>query len=256
MITDLFRYPIKGLSGEPLESIRLVAGEGLAGDRALAIARDAALQQLSSFDGLSKNHFLMLMRDAPLALLDCSFAEDTQKLVVRKAGAMIVEGSMDDQDDRSRIEQFFKNYLADSSLEPTVVYCEGHKFTDISRLSDQKMRAISLVNLNSIRALESATGQAIDLRRFRANVYFDGVPAWEEFSWIEKTVAIGGASAKVVMRTTRCAATQVNPDTAERDINVPKEIRQHFGHADMGIYAEITETGDAAIGNPPVAVID
>ncbi len=48
---------------------------------------------------------------------------------------------------------------------------------------------------------------------------------------------------------TRCAATQVNPDTAERDCNVPKELQQAFGHADLGVYAEIESGGLVRIGD-------
>ena len=43
MITHLTRYPVKGLSGEALEALQLIAGEGIAGDRAVAIAREAGV---------------------------------------------------------------------------------------------------------------------------------------------------------------------------------------------------------------------
>jgi uncharacterized protein YcbX len=47
----------------------------------------------------------------------------------------------------------------------------------------------------------------------------------------------------------RCAATQVNPDTAQRDIDLPRELRQAFGHADMGVYAEIVAGGTVRQGD-------
>ena len=111
------------------------------------------------------------------------------------------------------------------------------------------MRAISLVNLASVRALEKATGRKIDHRRFRANICFDGAPAWDELNWVDRNVQIGAASARVVKRTKRCPATDVNPDTATRDINLPAEIRKHFGHFDMGIYAEVETSGEIRLGD-------
>ncbi len=33
-------------------------------------------------------------------------------------------------------------------------------------------------------------------------------------------------------RIDRCPATMVNPDTAEKDANPVKELREHFGHID------------------------
>jgi hypothetical protein len=148
------------------------------------------------------------------------------------------------------VEDFFADYLGDAKLSPRLVNAKGHKFTDISVVSPEKMRAISIINLSSVRALEQAVGKPIDPLRFRANIYIDDVPAWAEFDWMEKRVSIGSAKARIVMRTRRCAATQVNPSTAERDLDIPKLIKQHFGHMDMGVYAEVSGDGVAAIGEP------
>jgi len=255
MITDLYRYPVKGLSGEALDRVQLNLEYGIAGDRMVAIARNAgALPAVT--EGLPKNHFLMLMRDEALALLDCQFLQAKKELVIRREGTVVLKGSIEEVADRSRIEQFFREYLGDASLDPRVVYSQEHRFTDISRISDAKMRAISLINVNSVIALEHAIGEKIDLQRFRANVYFDGVPAWEELNWINETISIGRAKARVVMPTARCAATEVNPCTGERDLNIPKLIRQHFGHYHMGIYAEISHTGTVKIGDQTVALTD
>lgn len=116
------------------------------------------------------------------------------------------------------------------------------------------MRAISLVNLASVRALSEAIGRPVDIRRFRANIYFDtGIP-WQEHAWIDRQIKIGQITAKCVMRTRRCAATEVNPDTGERDIGLSLALQEHFGHADMGIYAEIQTTGHVHIGQPVAAI--
>jgi uncharacterized protein YcbX len=51
-------------------------------------------------------------------------------------------------------------------------------------------------------------------------------------------------------RIPRCAATSVNPETAQRDLTVPKALKQHFGHVDMGVYAEVVRGGRVAVGDP------
>ena len=249
MITHLTRYPVKGLTGEALEVLRLIAGEGIAGDRAVAIAREAGVFDPSAPEAKSKLHFLMLAKDEALAALEAQFDDDTQTLTVRQTSGPALTASVQTDAGRTEIAQFFKVYLGKDGLEPQVVSAAGHKFTDISVVSAEKMRAISLVNLASVRALEEATGRKIDHRRFRANICFDGVPAWDELNWVDRDVQIGGAIARVVKRTKRCPATDVNPDTAARDINLPAEIRKHFGHFDMGIYAEIETSGGVTIGS-------
>lgn len=244
MITHLYRYPIKGLSPEPLETISLTVVEGLVGDRVFAIARKPEHFDPAKPTAEPKTKFLMLMRDEALAAL--STRMDGPRLIVEKAGDKLLD--VDTQTQASDVEQFFADYLGDQTLSPRWVNARGHKFTDISVVSPGKMRAISIINLNSLRALEKAVGAPVDPLRFRANIYIDDVPAWAEFDWMDKGLSIGSAKAKVVMRTRRCAATQVNPSTAQRDLDIPKLIKQHFGHMDMGVYAEILEDGVAAKG--------
>jgi len=53
----------------------------------------------------------------------------------------------------------------------------------------------------------------------------------------------------VVKRTVRCAATNVDPDTGARDLEVPKTLLRQLGHADCGIYAEVVEGGEIAPGD-------
>ena len=38
MISALYTYPVKGLTGQHLETLPLIAGEGIKGDRAIDIA--------------------------------------------------------------------------------------------------------------------------------------------------------------------------------------------------------------------------
>jgi uncharacterized protein YcbX len=85
--------------------------------------------------------------------------------------------------------------------------------------------------------------------RFRGNVYVEGLPAWSELEWENRTFSLGSLKVKGVLRTQRCAATNVNPRTAERDMNLPQALKLGYGHMDMGIYCEILEDGDLAAGD-------
>lgn len=230
--------------------LHLVRDEGIIGDRAFALARQPGLFDPDVRRTTNKNNFLMLMRDQALAALETSVDHRSKILTVKHYGKLLLQQPLNCETGRSVISKFFKHYLDDSSLSPTVVRFPGYKFTDLCARSSDKMRAISLINLNSIKALQKAMGKHIDARRFRGNIYFSNVPAFREFDWIDKIISIGSSEAKVTMRTKRCAATQVNPETAERDIDIPKELRKYFGHSNMGIYAELTVTGVASVGDP------
>ena len=246
MITNLYRYPVKGLSPEPLTKMSLTVEHGLAGDRVFAIARKPEYFDPEKPKAEPKTKFIMLMRDEALAALNTHM--DDGRLIIEKAGDILLD--VDAGTQAGEVETFFADYVGDEKLSPRWVNAPGHKFTDISVVSPEKMRAISIINLNSVRALEKAVGTPIDPLRFRANIYIDDVPAWAEFDWMDQGVSIGSAKAKIVMRTRRCAATQVNPSTAQRDLDIPALIKQHFGHMDMGVYAEVSSDGVATKGEP------
>ncbi len=53
----------------------------------------------------------------------------------------------------------------------------------------------------------------------------------------------------MIKRTQRCGATNVNPDTAERDTNIPKALQDHFGHMDLGDYARAEAGGKIRPGD-------
>jgi hypothetical protein len=106
-----------------------------------------------------------------------------------------------------------------------------------------------LINSTSIAALEAAMGVAVDPIRFRANVYFDGASAWSEHDWIGSEITLGTAQLRVISPITRCAATQVNPVTAKRDLDIVGGLERAFGHINMGVYAEVLARGEIAVGD-------
>ena len=60
---------------------------------------------------------------------------------------------------------------------------------------------------------------------------------------------IGGARLTVAKRILRCAATDVEPGTGVRDLNIPATLMKTYGHADCGIYAQVIAGGDIASGD-------
>jgi hypothetical protein len=92
-------------------------------------------------------------------------------------------------------------------------------------------------------------GRPVDRRRFRANVYIDGVPPWAEFQWLGQRVRIGGIEVEGFRRTGRCEATNVDPITAQRDMTVPALLQRTWGHADFGIYAKVVSGGSVSVGD-------
>ncbi|WP_421780044.1 MOSC domain-containing protein [Kiloniella litopenaei] len=110
-------------------------------------------------------------------------------------------------------------------------------FTDIPYLQ------ISLINLESIRDLERVVRSPVDPMRFRGNLYIQGLKAWAENDWVGKEITIGDVVLEVKSPIGRCAATNVNLDSAEVDLNIPKSLQAGFGHRYMGVYAQVKTDG-------------
>jgi len=71
-VFGLFRYPIKGLSPEPLKSVTLQAGRGVCGDREFALALPMTVFDERNPQPLPKFEFLLLARQEALARLTTS----------------------------------------------------------------------------------------------------------------------------------------------------------------------------------------
>ncbi len=243
-ITGIYRYPIKGLSPERLSRVTLAAGRTLPADRRYAIENGPSGFNPAHPKWMSKAYFLMLMRDEWLAGLHTHFDDASHTLSIRDNGREAVRGDLETVEGRAAIERFFAVHFAGEIKGPPRI-CSGgdHSFSDVNK------KVVSLVNLGSLQAIEGVVGQPVHPLRFRANLYLRGWPAWHEFDLLGRTVAIGGARLKVVKRIQRCAAINVDPDSAARDLNILHTMMRHFGHIDCGVYAEVVTGGEIADGN-------
>jgi uncharacterized protein YcbX len=244
-ITGLYRYPVKGLSPEPLPRGRLRAGETLPADRRYAIENGPSGFDPAAPQWLPKSQFLMLMRNERLAGLHSHFEDATNLLTIRKDGSLVASGDLETAAGRSAIEGYFsQTFVSELRGPPKVLSGRDHSFSDVAR------KVVSIINLGSVRAIETMLGgAAVHPLRFRANLYLQGWPAWHELDLLGQTLAIGKARLKVVKRIVRCAAVNVDPETAARDLEIPPMLSRNLGHMDCGVYAEVIADGDIGLGD-------
>lgn len=251
-IQALYRYPVKGLSPEPLPRARLDVGETVPGDRLYAIENgpsrfDPALPRYQP-----KTHYLMLMRNERLATLRTRYEAPSRTLVIAHEGREAVRGDLGSAAGRAAIEGFFARFCPDELRgPPRLLHAPGFSFSDVAR------KVVSIINLASVAALEDVIGAAIDPLRFRGNLYVTGWPAWSELDLVGRKIVVGpGARLKVVKRIVRCAATNVDPETGMRDLAIPDALQRAYGHADCGIYAEVIAAGEVSGGDQLSVVRD
>jgi hypothetical protein len=186
----------------------------------------------------------MLMRNERLAGLQTHYEDTTHLLTIREGGKVAARGDLETAEGRAAIEAFFAaNFAGELKGPPKVLSGGGHSFSDVAS------KVVSIINLGSVKAIENIVGRSVHPLRFRANLYVGAWPAWHEFELLGQTLAIGAARLKVVKRITRCAAINVDPETALRDLEIPAALTRRIGHADCGVYAEVIAGGAIATGD-------
>src|SRR3989442_7575700 len=112
-IHAIYRYPVKGLSPEPLERTKLAVQETLPGDRLYAIENGP-----SGFDPAAPRHqpkqrYLMLMRNERLARLRTRFDHAEHTLAISAEGREAARGDLGTPAGRAPIDAFFAAICAD-----------------------------------------------------------------------------------------------------------------------------------------------
>lgn len=241
-VTALYRYPVKGLSAEPLQHAMLTPGETVSGDRSYAIENGPTGFDPAVPRYFPKSRFLMLMRDERLATLHSRYDDTSRVLTIRTGGEEAVRADLGTAEGRVAVERFFAaNFSQELRGPPQILVGNGHSFSDVAR------KVVSIINLESVAAIEKMVGQPVHPLRFRANLYVRGWPAWSELDLLERTLAISDIRLKVVKRIVRCTATNVDPETAARDLDIPRTLMRTLGHCDCGVYAEVVTGGTIRI---------
>lgn len=225
-------------------------GETLAWDRAFAIENGSR-----DFDEAAPRHFpkikfLMLMKQERLATLKTRFDGDATTLTISLDGRPAASGNLMTPDGRAAIERFFERFMPEELRgTPRIVHAPGFSVSDVP------VKCLSIISLASVRALERQIGAPVDPLRFRGNVYVEGLEPWAEHDWAGRELRLGDARLRGLKPIKRCAATNVDPETGARNMDIPRTLTQAFDHMNLGLYAEV-ETGGVVRPGDTLALSD
>lgn len=244
-IAELYRYPVKGLSADALDSVAVRADRCFPCDRRWAIAHAASKLDSASPRWADKQNFLMLARDGVLARLVARFDDDTRVLEISRKGRVLSRGRLDDITGRMVLQSFLSGFLPQGPRgNPKIVEAPGgEQFTDVPE------PLISLINLASVRDIERVARRPINPLRFRGNILIEGAAPWAEQQWPGTEISIAGITFHCESLIARCAATNIDPDSAAEDINMPLTLRQGFGHIHCGVYLRARGDGTLTRGD-------
>jgi uncharacterized protein YcbX len=241
-ILSLQRFPLKGSRARGETSLYLNTRVGVVGDRNLGI-RSKPGDLTRRPEKLNKADFHVCANTPAIASQYLDFLVDGPR------GREVNEDSY--QDFLARIGVDHPAQLQDTRGEYHLCDTEGAQ--------------VSILNLATVRALEEASGLVIDPDRFRANIWITGLPAFEEYEWINGYPGtLEFMAGEIRLRgddaTERCKAPDANPLTGEYDMDVSAAIWKLMkarGYRSphrktpivMGIYGVVLNDGVINVGD-------
>lgn len=228
VLARILRFPVKGLSAEAMDRARLRPGQGLPGDRRFALAlADTPVE--SETPWLPRERLLNLTRFPRLAQLDTRFEQATNRLSIRRRGRLVLEADFGTAHGRAVVSAFFAAYLAGETFgHPRLVERPDEGFFD------RHQPMLSLIGDGTLAELARIGGCPRELAEMRINLLVAGLEPRQELDWTGCDLRLGGAVLRVV-------------EPIERSV-LPELLQATFGHRRLGVWAEVVEGGEIALG--------
>ncbi len=228
-IEALYRYPVKSMAGEQLESATL-GWHGFEGDRRLAFRR---VEDRSGFPWLSAGRLPDLIRFAPLRRGESAPTDLPTHVRTPEGEELPVDG----EELAAEVGRRFGAPVQMMQLK--------HGIFDEASLS--------VIALDTVHEIGRLAGRSLDVRQFRPNVVVRLLrPApFQEDEWVGGVLSFGegddAPAITVTMRDVRCSMLCLDPDSA---VSAPEVMRAVVRANDnnAGIYGTVTRTGLVAVG--------
>jgi hypothetical protein len=224
----LFRYPVKSMGGEALETAEL-GWHGLDGDRRLALRR---IGDRGGFPWLTATRLPQLLLFAPVRRT----AEGLPTHVRTPGGEELA---------------LFSEQLA---AEVSRRHGSPVEMTHLDRgIFDEA--SVSLITSATVSGIAELAGHRADVRRFRPNILVSSLrsEAFEEDDWVGGLLSFGegdqAATIGITNRDERCSMVNYDPDSARPAPEVLKAVARGRDNK-AGVYAAVIRCGRLALGQP------
>ncbi|HVC77379.1 MAG TPA: MOSC domain-containing protein [Candidatus Micrarchaeaceae archaeon] len=216
-VAEIWRYPVKSMAGERLDSVSL-AETGLEADRRWALVDGAANRAGKLFTATEDKHLM------------------TYRAQMNGHGVEVVTPGGEVR----RLDAELVSRIASDTGRPLSLRDRaGANFDD---------SPVLIVNLPTVAAFSLEAHTTVDHRRFRANFYIDGFEPDEEVRWLGRRIRVGAAQLEVVKRCERCVVITHDPDTTA---TTPALLRvlTRTSETCMGIYCRVLRPGVVGEGD-------
>jgi uncharacterized protein YcbX len=229
-VRALFRYPVKSMRAEPLETAEL-HWIGIHGDRQYAFCRTA---NTSRFPWLTGRDVPELVRYVPRY----DDPDDPRRSRLRVTTPRGVELDIDDP--------ALAAELSAAAGEEVRMQQSGRGLFD--------RMPVSVISSATGAALDRSCGYEIGLGRFRQNIVLDiaeGLGTGEA-DWLDGTLLFGTGETpprlRINARIERCVMITIDPESAARDASIMRRVAQDHGNL-VGVHCAVEAQGRIAVGD-------
>jgi uncharacterized protein YcbX len=243
-LTHIFRFPIKSIGTEALDRVTLSKGAALPWDRRWALAHGAGEWDPANPKWMACKNFTRVSHVPRYAQLGIALDEATGEVSLTHPDLPPLTARPDTAEGAAAVAAWIEPLASEGRPGPFQI---AHA-PDVA-MTDADEPWLSIKSLSSLQDLSEKAGMDLSLHRFRSNLWVEGLEPWAEFDWIGKEVTIGPVRLRITEEIERCATTAADPETGERNAGVPQLLKQTYGHMNFGVYAEVLEGGEIAIGD-------
>ncbi|MCB2116772.1 MAG: MOSC domain-containing protein [Rhodobacteraceae bacterium] len=246
-LAQVFRYPIKSVGSEELRETGLTPGMGVPLDREWAVlnarAKITRLPDGRASAWGKKANFLTGRAGPSLMAVSASVQADGRlRLDHPDLRHLDIDPALP-ADQEKLIAWLRPIWPEDAPAPASVVRAPGQP------LSDEPEAFVSLIGAASLDDMSARAGRPLARKRFRANLWVEGWAPFGEFDLIGRDIRIGTAILRPVERVGRCRATDANPETGVRDIDMLQLLEREYDHTDLGVFCRVIGAGAIARGD-------
>ena len=254
-VQSLWRYPVKSMRGEALDEFFL-GFSGVYGDRIFAFTSSAAQKGFPFLTGREQHEML---RYQPRFRLSAKAAQPVNLAEAEKLSPGVTPMYAQPAELMVDVETPSGQVLAID--DPTLLHmlCQGISKSPSLALvrSDRSLtdcRPVSIFSVQTVQQLSEELGNALDARRFRANIYVDLASAggFSEPVLLGRSLRIGSKAVVYILeRDPRCKMIMLDPDTGQSDPRILRQVAQAHD-ATAGVYGAVLVEGTLYTGDTVV----
>ena len=234
-LVDIWRHPIKSHGRERLTRVDLSAGQTLPWDRAWAVAHEKSQSDGSTWAPCM--NFTRTAKAPKLAAIEANWDESSHEMTLTHPDRPDLKFDPDQQEGQNKFLDWSAPLVPKERAQSARLVRSKER-----GMTDTDYATISIGNLASHRSVEQKMGRKLSPKRWRCNLWLDGLAPWEEFDWVGKSITIGNVTFEVTEPVERCLATTANPETGLRDADT-LGVLDTWGHRNFTIYAVAQNDG-------------